>query len=83
MPGLSSVHAIPEQHAGSAETLSVDNSHGAAMNGPRVVPLDEDARWQAWKAHGAESDRRSSIAMKWLFAIVFSIVVGWLAVQAL
>ena len=42
-----------------------------------------DARWSDWKARGAESDRRTALAMKWLMAVVITAAVGWLSMQVL
>ena len=52
----------------------------ASVVGP--VDLDADARWLAWKTRGAAADRRTSIRMGRLFAIVVVVVVGWLSLQA-
>lgn len=55
------------------------------MNGPVLVKPDaeSDARWAAWKAHGAESDHRSSVAMRWLLGVVIAALCGWLFTQVL
>jgi len=48
-----------------------------------VVDSAAEARWVAWKARGASSDRRSGIIMGRLLAIAVILVVGWLVAQIL
>ena len=52
---------------------------------PAVAPVDlaAESRWLAWKARGAEVDRRSSTRMRQVFAILFAILVVWLSLQVL
>ena len=53
------------------------------MTGPIAAVVDSaaDARWLAWQARGAASDRRSSRIMGRVLASVVILVVGWLVVQ--
>ena len=55
-----------------------------ALNAPAIIPVDlaADARWLAWKTRGAADDRRTASRMRWLFAAVIVLVVGWLSLQA-
>jgi tetrahydromethanopterin S-methyltransferase subunit F len=46
-----------------------------------MVESAADARWLAWRARGAVSDRRSGLIMGRLFAVVVILVVGWLVAQ--
>jgi len=46
-----------------------------------VVDSTADARWLAWQARGAASDRRSSRIMGRLFALALILGAGWLAAQ--
>lgn len=48
------------------------------MNGPITTPPDaaSEARWMAWKAEGAASDRRGAATMRWLFIAVAAIIVA-------
>ena len=46
-----------------------------------VVDAAAEARWTAWRALGAESDRRSGLIMGRLFAITVILVVGWLVAE--
>ena len=53
------------------------------MTPPMAAVVDgaAEARWLAWKARGAASDRRSGRIMGRLFAITVILVVGWLVAQ--
>jgi hypothetical protein len=46
-----------------------------------VVDAAAEARWNAWRALGAASDRRSGLIMGRLFAITVILVVGWLVAE--
>ena len=46
-----------------------------------VVDSAADARWLAWQARGAASDRRSGRIMGRVFTIVVALVLGWLVSQ--
>ena len=53
------------------------------MTAPMAAVVDSaaDARWLAWQARGAASDRRTSLIMGRSFAIVVILVVGWFVAQ--
>ena len=53
------------------------------MTPPVAAVVDDaaEARWLAWKARGAERDRRSGLIMGRLFAIPVILVVGWLIAE--
>ena len=53
------------------------------MTLPIAAAVDSaaEARWLAWQARGAASDRRSGRIMGRVFAIVVALVVGWFAAQ--
>jgi hypothetical protein len=55
------------------------------MSGALAAPPDAaaDARWLAWKARGAESDRQSDRTMRWLFTLAIGGTFIWLAIQAI
>ena len=46
-----------------------------------VVDSAAEARWLAWKARGAASDRQSGLIMGRVFAITAILVIGWLVMQ--
>lgn len=60
-----------------------NSSGGAAMTPPMAAVVDAaaEARWLAWKARGAASNRRSGLIMGRVFAITAILVVGWLVAQ--
>lgn len=43
---------------------------------------DADARWLAWQARGAASDRRTAFRMKVLLLLVVAALVVWVLVAA-
>lgn len=45
-----------------------------------TVDVDAEARWQAWKARGAASDRRTAFRMKMLLLCVVAALVVWVLV---
>ena len=47
-----------------------------------VVDAAAEARWLAWQARGAASDRRSARTMGRVCAIAVTLVVGWLVLQS-
>ena len=53
------------------------------MNSPVAAVVDSaaEARWLAWQARGAASDRRSSLIMGRLFALAVILAVGWLVAR--
>jgi len=53
------------------------------MTGPIAAVVDSaaDARWLAWQARGAASDRRSGRIMGRVLASIVILVAGWLVVQ--
>ena len=53
------------------------------MSAPIAAVVDSaaEARWLAWQAHGAASDRRSGRIMGRVFTIVVALVVGWFVAQ--
>jgi hypothetical protein len=55
------------------------------MNGGVVTVPDAAAetRWLDWEARGAAADRRSARAMRWVFANLITLAVGWLTAQLL
>jgi hypothetical protein len=50
------------------------------MTTPMAVVVDgaAEARWLAWQARGAASDRRNSRIMAQVFVVAAVLVVGWL-----
>ena len=56
--------------------LTIPTLSGAAAAAPDAAA---DARWLAWKARGAESDRQSQRAMRWLFILAIGGSFLWLA----
>jgi hypothetical protein len=54
------------------------------MNGG-IVTVDPaaDARWVEWQTRGAAAERRGARAMRWVFAILITVPVGWLLMQLL
>ena len=81
MPPPDGSQPVPENHPSSNAPQAVQvKVLNASAVGP--VDLDADARWLAWKTRGAAADRRTSIRMGRLFAIVVVVVVGWLSLQA-
>ena len=46
-----------------------------------VVDTAAEARWLAWRARGAASDRRSGLVMGRLFAVALILAAGWLVAQ--
>ena len=67
----------------SAVAAGASSPGGAAMTPPVAAVVDDaaEARWLAWKARGAERDRRSGLIMGRLFAIPVILVVGWLIAE--
>ena len=53
------------------------------MTPPMAAVVDDaaEARWLAWTARGAASDRRSGLIMGRLFAVTVILVVGWLIAE--
>ena len=41
----------------------------------RIVPTSDAERWSEWQVRGLEGDRRRSVAMKWVMALM-TIVLG-------
>ena len=55
------------------------------MSAPIAAVVDSaaEARWLAWQAHGAASDRRSGRIMGRVLAIVVILVAGWFVARLL
>jgi len=54
------------------------------MSAPIAAVVDSaaEARWLAWQARGAASDRRSGLIMGRVLGIAVMLVVGWLVMQS-
>jgi hypothetical protein len=59
------------------------SSSSATMVPPVAAVVDgaAEARWVAWRARGAASDRQSGRVMGWVLAIVVMLIVGVLVAQ--
>lgn len=76
------------RHAGDAhrsEDVARAHPRGTPLTGDvAVVAIDADAeaRWRAWQARGAASDRRTALRMKVLLLVVVAALVLWVLVVA-
>jgi hypothetical protein len=46
-----------------------------------IPDVGSEARWRAWQARGAASDRRTAVRMRGLMLVIAAALVAWFVVE--